>query len=109
MSFTEFNYSHIKGSRKFHEIIGVYKNGDIKRVPNIPDEAIEDEIKYNRENRFGRAMFVNMELIYTGYLSEQECYDALEKHGMKNTKMVKVLFVTLWLISAIVGYYFAGE
>lgn len=72
---------------EIHTTIGLYLNGDYV-VNGVLDDHITDHIKYNINNRWGRALFVDGECVYTGYLSEEECKEFIENH--KHIKMDKV-------------------
>jgi hypothetical protein len=50
--------------------IGVYSNGEFKSNIVAP-EHLADHIEYNKTNRFGRALFVNGECVYRGFISDE--------------------------------------
>lgn len=69
--------------------VGVY-NGDINehtqlKVNGVTQEWIEHHIDYNKTYRFGRALFVDGQCVYTGYLSETAAYQWEHKitHDLK--------------------------
>jgi len=70
-----------------HTTIGLYPNGEYK-VNGVSKEDLEAHIEYNKTMRFGRALFVDGELVYKG----MGCETAIEgfKEKAKEIKMKKV-------------------
>lgn len=52
------NLKKVLGKKKVHTYLFVYRNG-ISNVKEIPDEKLKDEVTYDFEARFGRAIFVD--------------------------------------------------
>jgi hypothetical protein len=61
-----------------HTTIGVYANGSFK-MNGVKPEHLEEHIKYNLTNRFGRALFIDGKCHYKGYLSEADAKNWEEK------------------------------
>lgn len=57
-----------------HTTIGVYKSGKFK-MNGVEAVHLESHIAYNKENRWGRALFVDGECVYAGYFTEKEVSD----------------------------------
>jgi hypothetical protein len=54
--------------------IGLYPNGQFK-CNIVAPEHLADHIEYNKLNRFGRALFVNGECVYRGFVSDETISD----------------------------------
>lgn len=59
--------------------IGIYSNGDYKHNW-VLRKHLQSHIDYNKNNRFGRALVVDGELIYNGMMSEQFLRQWLQDH-----------------------------
>jgi len=60
---------------KIHHTRGVYPNGSFKDN-GVRSEDLEAHIEYNKNWRFGRALFVDGVLVYNGFVAEE----ILNKH-----------------------------
>ena len=67
-----FDYSFLLGTKLIHCLVGVYLNGARKFI-DVPDNMLKKEIEYDLQFRFGRALFVDGTLVYTGYLGIDRC------------------------------------
>lgn len=67
-----------------HTTIGVYANGDFKSN-GVSSESLQAHIDYNINYRWGRALIVDGEIVYKGYLSEERLNEMLEGK-LKNIK-----------------------
>lgn len=65
-----------------HVTIGVNSN-DSYVINIVRPEHLEGHIEYNKVMRFGRALFVNGECVYEGYLSDA----TIEKWTLKISEM----------------------
>lgn len=63
---------------KIHTTIGLYSNGDYV-VNGVHEDHLNDHIKYNTTFRGGRALFVDGACVYTGYMTENQCYEFAAK------------------------------
>jgi hypothetical protein len=54
-----------------HHTVGVYKNQSYKENC-VPSAELEQHVKYNTENRWGRGLFVDGKCVHQGYLSDEE-------------------------------------
>lgn len=61
-----------------HVTVGVYSNGQFK-TNTVADEDLQNHIEYNKVMRFGRALFVDGECVYAGYLSPERVEEWTEK------------------------------
>ncbi|MEA8858828.1 hypothetical protein [Citrobacter freundii] len=62
---------------KIHLTVGVYNNDDHVRN-GVDEEHLQSHIKYNKDFRPGRALFVDGKCVHHGYLEKERC-DAWEK------------------------------
>lgn len=65
---------------------GVYNNGD-KVFNGVYEEDLPFHIQYNKDFRFGRALFVEGKCVHKGYLTQERC-DAIEVE-IKDKKLDK--------------------
>lgn len=56
---------------KINTTIGVYANGDMK-INGVVESNLKNHIAYNKDNRWGRGLFVNGVCVHKGYLSDEE-------------------------------------
>tara|TARA_R100000951_G_C2649244_1_gene183794 strand:+ start:2712 stop:2954 length:243 start_codon:yes stop_codon:yes gene_type:complete len=66
--------------------IGLYADGSFK-INGVEAKDLETHIQYNKNNRPGRALFVDGKCIYSGYISEKEVKSFEEK--IKTEKLIK--------------------
>lgn len=58
-------------SQKIHTTIGVYPDLSFK-MNGVSEDLLEQHVQYNRENRPGRALFVDSKCVLKGGLSEEQ-------------------------------------
>jgi len=63
-----------------HTTIGLYPNGDTK-INGVDSAHLEGHIEYNKQFRFGRALFVDGKLVYKGLVPK----DVIEKFEKSET------------------------
>lgn len=68
---------------KIHTTIGIYPNGDFK-TNGVADKHLQDHIEYNKKFRFGRALIVDNEVVYKGYVNEETIKEVLQKVTWKH-------------------------
>lgn len=61
------------GTKKFHQKIAIYVNGDRKITHGISDDFLLGEVRFDFAFKFGRAIFIDGIYIFRGYLSEEKC------------------------------------
>lgn len=61
-----------------HVTIGVYSN-DAYKQNIVRPEDLENHIEYNKKWRFGRALFVDGNCVYEGFLPEEKITEWEEK------------------------------
>lgn len=61
-----------------HVTVGVYNSNDYK-VNIVKPDHLENHIEYNKFWRFGRALFVDGNCVYEGYLSKEQIDSWTEK------------------------------
>ena len=75
-----------------HTTIGLYPNGDFK-INGVRPEDLKDHIEYNKQHRWGRALFVDGKCVHNGYLSDEEIkkfQDRINQENLKATKYSKL-------------------
>lgn len=66
---------------KIHTTIGIYCNGSFK-VNGVKDEDLANHIEYNKTFRFGRALVVDNEIVYQGYMKKEEIEKVLKENKL---------------------------
>lgn len=69
-----------------HTTIGIYSDGSYK-VNGVRSEDLSSHIEYNKTMRFGRALIVDGEIVYTGYLSKEQVQTIMEAKNLGSISM----------------------
>lgn len=64
--------------KKKFRLVGVYNNG-ARKYYNIPADMIMNDVDYDIQMRWGRALFVDGQCLYTGYLDVPRCLKIQEE------------------------------
>jgi hypothetical protein len=76
--------NQVLGKSEMHTKIGIYPSGERRTTTNIPDDKLVQEVEYDVQNRWGRALFVDEKYIYKGHLTEEKCLEIEKEYAEKS-------------------------
>lgn len=70
-------------SKKIHTTIGIYPNGSFK-TNGVSDDLLADHIEYNKTWRPGRALVVDNQIVYLGFLNKDQILEIMKKNNLQS-------------------------